>query len=76
MFILLLIIIITNFIYNITGIYYVIIFILAVINFIFATIYLIDDSNNLLLRIIHGFCLLTIMFIILLNIHILFLNII
>ena len=74
MFILLIIIII-NFRYNITGIFYVITFILAVINYIFVTIYLIDNSNNLVLRIIHAFCLLTIMYILYLNIYLLFFKI-
>jgi len=71
----LLILIIVNFIYNITGISYVILFILAIINLCFATLNLVVNPCNILLRIIQGICIITIIYIIYLNIYLLILKI-
>jgi hypothetical protein len=73
--ILYIILIITLFIYNLTGIYYVILFILAIINYIFATILLLNDYNNNPIRLIQLICLATIIIIVFLNINFLMIRI-
>ena len=69
MYIIYLILTITLFIYNVTGIYYVILFILAIINYIFASIHLLHNYDNVPIRLIQLICLGTILIIIALNIH-------
>lgn len=69
-----LIIIITLFIYNVSGLYYVILWILALTNYMFASIHLLSDNTNLVMRIIQLVSLATIIFIIAINIKLLILK--
>jgi len=71
MYLIIIIIILTIFIYNVSGIYLIIHFLLAVINYIVATIKLIGSPINNFLRLVQVFCLLTIIFIVAYNIWIL-----
>ena len=72
MFIIILILILINFIYNITGIYYIIPFIIRIINFAFATFNLIGDPTNLFYRIVQASSLFYLLFIIYINLTNLF----
>lgn len=71
MYLIYLIIIVTLFIYNVTGMYYVILFILAIINYIFASIHLLNNYDNRPIRLIQLFCLRTIIIIVIINIKLL-----
>jgi hypothetical protein len=70
-----LIIVLINLIYNVSGIYYVISFIIWTINFITATLFLIQNPNNLWLRIVHAFSLIYLSYILYINLTELFLRI-
>jgi hypothetical protein len=67
MYLIILILIIINFIYNISGLYYIIPFIICIINFALSTIKLIGDPNNLFLRIVQPISLCYILFIVFIN---------
>lgn len=71
MYLIFLIIIVTLFIYNVTGMYYVILFILVIINYIFATINLINNYDDRPIRLIQLICLGTIIIIVIINIKLL-----
>lgn len=75
MFVIILIIILINFIFNITGLYYIIPFIICIINLIVATFRLIIDPQNLFFRIVQIISLGYIIYIIFLNIYLLYINI-
>jgi hypothetical protein len=60
---------------NATGIYLIIPLFIAIINFSVATLKLIGDPNNIFLKFVQIFCLLTIIFIVAYNVWILFLKI-
>lgn len=71
MYLIYLILTVTLFIYNVTGIYYVILFLLAIINYIFATIHLLNNYDNVPIRLIQLISLGTIIIIVIININLL-----
>jgi hypothetical protein len=68
-----LILIWVNILYNISGLYYVILFLLSIKIFIVSTVNLLQDPNNFILRSTQVISLITIIYIIYLNIYFLFL---
>lgn len=74
MFLIYLILTLTLFIYNVTGLYYVILWVLALTNYIFASIHLLSDNSNPMIRFIQLVSLFTIIFIIAINIKLLILK--
>lgn len=75
MYIILLIIILINILYNISGLYHIILLIMAIANLIYSTFYLIGDPKNMLMRLIQIFCIISIIIIVYYNIYILFIRI-
>lgn len=73
--IILLILIIINIIYNLSGLFYVLTFIIWGINLTISTYMLIQDPNNIWLRTAQGTSILVVLYIIFLNINLLMLKI-
>jgi hypothetical protein len=75
MYLIYLIIILTLFIYNLTGIFYAILLLLAIINYIFASINLLNNYDDGPIRLIQLICLATFIIIVLANINLLMIRI-
>ena len=73
MWIILLVCIMLNIMYNLTGIYYVILVIIVVCNYLFSVFYLIHNPDFILMKFINWFCIIIIIYILLLHINMLIL---